>query len=46
MESVKGISSEKEFAIRKGLYLAGLEGVVCDYYNNNAHDYEEVGYHF
>ncbi|XP_072043407.1 demethylmenaquinone methyltransferase-like [Amphiura filiformis] len=41
MESVKGISSEKEFAIRKGLYLAGLEGVVCDYYNNHAQDYEE-----
>ncbi|XP_072043072.1 demethylmenaquinone methyltransferase-like [Amphiura filiformis] len=41
MESINGISTEKEFAIRKGLYLAGLEGVVCDYYNNNAQDYEE-----
>ncbi|XP_072037199.1 uncharacterized protein [Amphiura filiformis] len=41
MESIDKISSEKEFSIRKGLYLAGLEGAVCEYYNNNAQNYEE-----
>ena len=44
VDVVPSMPLEREFRVRRGLYQAGLEGGVCDYYNNNAIEYDEVSH--